>query len=133
MSLLTRDYWQNRNRLGMPVPLFKPLESQSNQPATTENGTQRTDQTTTSATKQNQDSNSNASISPIGTMTNEQGADAAGRVLNSSAAEQANRSSQTQTENADNSVNRGTLADEQQAARDSASTGRKKYHRHPRS
>jgi protein involved in polysaccharide export with SLBB domain len=27
MSLLTKDYWQQRNRLGVPVPLFEPLRS----------------------------------------------------------------------------------------------------------
>ncbi len=28
-SLLTNDYWRERNRLGVPVPLFEPLENQN--------------------------------------------------------------------------------------------------------
>jgi polysaccharide export outer membrane protein len=42
-SLLTNDYWRERNRLGVPVPLFEPLEN-SKRPATQDenaNGTRR--------------------------------------------------------------------------------------------
>ena len=31
MSLLTNDYWRERNRLGVPVPLFEPMRPQQNQ------------------------------------------------------------------------------------------------------
>jgi protein involved in polysaccharide export with SLBB domain len=122
MSLLTPDYWQNRNRLGMPVPMFKPLEPQSSQPATTEYGSSQTDQATSSMTTENHSSNSNASVPPIGTG---QGASTAGRVLNGSTAAQGNASSPGEPGNADSTVNRGTLADEQQAARQFENMGRR--------
>jgi len=125
MSLLTSDYWQNRNRLGMPVPMFKPLGPQSNQPSITENGTAHSDQTANSTTTQNQSSDSNASAPPIGTAGTEQGATTAGRVLNGSAATQGSRSSAGEPGNADSTLNRGTLADEQQAARQSENMGRR--------
>lgn len=32
MSLLTRDYWRERNRLGVPVPLFEPLGNSTSRP-----------------------------------------------------------------------------------------------------
>ena len=38
-SLLTRDYWQQRNRLGIPVPLFEPLPQYGRYGAAGQNGT----------------------------------------------------------------------------------------------
>ncbi len=38
MSLLTNDYWRERNRLGVPVPLFEPLEPNNRMMLQNDNG-----------------------------------------------------------------------------------------------
>jgi polysaccharide biosynthesis/export protein len=69
MSLLTRNYWEQRNRLGVPVPLFEPLRPMRprQQTSRTQNGQTQNGQT------QDGQTNSSASDSTTGILSNRSG------------------------------------------------------------
>ncbi|ADV81326.1 SLBB domain-containing protein [Terriglobus saanensis] len=69
MSLLTRNYWEQRNRLGVPVPLFEPLRPMRprQQTSRTQNGQTQNGQT------QNGQTNNTTNDSTTGIISNRAG------------------------------------------------------------
>lgn len=105
MSLLTNEYWQQRNRLGLPVPLFEPL---------------RRDRSRANAAGRPQDDPDNGapatSTEPSGEEQDQQPAPEDSQINSP------NRTVATDARlgAADTQLTRGTLADEQQAAQNSS-------------
>lgn len=132
-SLLTNDYWKERNRLGVPVPLFLPDNNSLHAAATQALRAQNTDADTSLAAR-NSTQGASSGLRNTATLASElpgstQGMNAlamSGISARSAASSVSASSTGTRTDDDDERISRGSFADQQILSRRSVSSVEKR-------